>query len=93
MTEDNGKSSARIKILVSKLEFSKQIIRRMMWVFGAHVMATLAAIIAVPEYGSLAVSLMSATVPLYIVIFAGYFGKAGIENYQKIKSNSYEDNL
>lgn len=37
-----------------------------------------------------AVNLMNATIPLYAVIFGGYFGKAGLENYQKIKNEIAE---
>lgn len=54
-------------------------------VFVTHTVATLAVIFFQPQVAAHTVSLMSATVPLYIVIFGGYFGKAGLENYNKIK--------
>lgn len=69
------------------LEFSKQIVKRIEIVLLLHITLSLLIIYFKSESASYAVSLMTATVPLYAVIFGGYFGKAGLENYQKIKSS------
>jgi hypothetical protein len=66
-------------------EFSKIIVKRGTWLFTIQTILTLGVIFWRPQSAQYAVSLMTATMPLYVVIFGGYFGKAGIENYQKIK--------
>lgn len=66
-------------------EFSKVIVRRGMLLFTLHTLLTLVVIFFRTESAHYSVSLMTATMPLYVVIFGGYFGKAGLENYQKIK--------
>lgn len=70
----------------SNLEFSKVIVRRAMWLFSIQTALSLAVIFVRPQSGSQVVMLMSATIPMYAVILGGYFGKAGLENYQKIKN-------
>lgn len=66
-------------------EFSKVIVRRSLLIFLAQMLATMAVAFFRPESSVQMVSLMNATIPLYIIIFGGYFGKAGLENYNKIK--------
>ena len=68
-------------------EFSKLIIKRVTLIFLLQMVLTLAVIFFRFEVAQHSVSLMNATIPLYAVIFGGYFGKAGLENYQKIKNN------
>lgn len=69
-------------------EFSKVMVRRTLLVFLIHMMLTILSIFLRAEIAPSLVGLMNATVPVYIVIFGGYFGKAGIENYQKIKNEA-----
>lgn len=73
-------------MLTSQFEFSKIMVRYGIAIFMAQTIITLAIIFFRLESAGYAVSLMNATIPLYAVIFGGYFGKAGFENYQKIKS-------
>lgn len=67
------------------LEFSKVIVNRTLAIFLAHTVLTLLVVFFQSGVASHAVNLMTAVVPLYIVIFGGYFGKAGLENYNKIR--------
>lgn len=71
-------------------EFSKVIVRRALIVFLLQMLLTMAITFFRPESTMQLVSLMNATIPLYIVIFGGYFGKAGLENYNKIKFQAIE---
>lgn len=71
-------------------EFSKIIVRRGMLIFLLQVLLTISVMFLRPESSVQLVSLMNATIPLYVVILGGYFGKAGIENYNKIKYNVTE---
>lgn len=71
----------------SQLEFSKIIVRRGLLIFLIHLILTMAIIFFRVESAMFTVSLMNTAIPLYVVIFGGYFGKAGIENYQKIKND------
>lgn len=64
-------------------EMSKRIIRTAGIIFALHVL--LASALILLEYGEYSVALMSATAPVYLAIVAGYYGKAGAENIQKIK--------
>lgn len=69
----------------SRHEFSKVIVR---WTLQGFFLQVLVASVFSFFKGEIAyqlVSLLNATVPVYIVILGGYFGKAGIENYNKIK--------
>ncbi len=75
----------------SREEFSKVIVRRSMWLFSVQVALSLLVIFFKPDSGSQVVGLTSVTIPLYAVIFGGYFGKAGLENYQKIKNEGEEE--
>ncbi|MEG0785150.1 MAG: hypothetical protein RR389_06975 [Christensenella sp.] len=67
-----------------KMETSKTIVLVTGIIFAAHIV--LASILIFLGYGEQAVSLMSACMPVYLSVAAGYFGKAGVENVQKIKS-------
>ena len=73
------------------LETSKRIVLVTGCIFAAHVL--LASGLILLGYGDYAVSLMSACAPVYLAVAAGYFGKAGVENVQKIKtlSNNFYD--
>lgn len=64
-------------------EMSKRIIRTSGIIFALHVM--LASALILLERGEYSVALMSATAPVYLAVVAGYYGKAGAENIQKIK--------
>lgn len=66
-------------------EFSKIIVKRTLWVFFIQMVATAVFSFVRWEVAAQLVSLMNAAVPVYIVILGGYFGKAGLENYNKIK--------
>lgn len=70
-------------------EMSKRIIRTAGIIFALHVL--LASALILLDRGEYSVALMSAAAPVYLAVVAGYFGKAGVENVQKIKSLS--DNL
>ena len=69
-------------------EMSKRIIRTAGIIFALHVV--LASVLILLNRGEYSVSLMSATAPVYLAVVAGYFGKAGAENIQKIKRLSDE---
>lgn len=69
-------------------EMSKRIIRTCGIIFALHVL--LASALILLNRGEYSVSLMSATAPVYLAVVAGYFGKAGAENIQKIKRLSDE---
>lgn len=69
-------------------EMSKRIIRTAGIIFALHVL--LASALILLEYGEYSVALMSAAAPVYLAVVAGYFGKAGVENVQKIKLLSDE---
>lgn len=71
-------------------EFSKIIVRRALIVFLFQMLLTMGIAYLRPESAMQLVSLMNATIPLYVVIFGGYFGKAGLENYNKIKFQAIE---
>jgi hypothetical protein len=73
------------KHLTGHLEFSKTVVLRGMAVFLVQLILTIVVLFLKTELSVHMVALMNATVPLYIVIFGGYFGKAGVENYNKIK--------
>ena len=68
------------------LEFSKDLVNRGLTIFVLHVICTLLVVVFKEESSVQAVALMRDTVSLYAVLFGGYFGKAGVENYQKIKN-------
>ena len=69
------------------LEFSKDLVNRGLTIFVFHVICTLLIVVFKEESSVQAVALMRDTVSLYAVLFGGYFGKAGLENYQKIKND------
>lgn len=69
-------------------EMSKRIIRTSGVIFALHVV--LSSILILLNRGEYSVSLMSATAPVYLAVVAGYYGKAGAENVQKIKRLSDE---
>lgn len=69
-------------------EMSKRIIRTCGIIFALHIL--LASALILLNRGEYSVSLMSATAPVYLAVVAGYFGKAGAENIQKIKRLSDE---
>ena len=69
-------------------EMSKRIIRTSGVIFALHVLLSSALILL--DRGEYSVSLMSATAPVYLAVVAGYYGKAGVENIQKIKHLSDE---
>lgn len=69
-------------------EMSKRIIRASGIIFALHVL--LASALILLNRGEYSVSLMSATAPVYLAVVAGYYGKAGAENIQKIKRLSDE---
>ena len=64
-------------------EMSKRIIRTAGVIFALHVL--LASALILLDRGEYSVALMSATAPVYLAVVAGYYGKAGAENIQKIK--------
>lgn len=70
------------------LETSKRIILVTGFIFAAHIL--LASGLILLGNGGHAVDLMSACMPVYLAVAAGYFGKAGVENIQKIKLLSDE---
>lgn len=69
-------------------EMSKRIIRTAGIIFALHVI--LASALILLNHGEYSVALMSATAPVYLAVVAGYYGKAGAENIQKIKRLSDE---
>ena len=69
-------------------EMSKRIIRTCGIIFALHIL--LASALILLNRGEYSVSLMSATAPVYLAVVAGYYGKAGAENIQKIKRLSDE---
>lgn len=69
-------------------EMSKRIIRTSGVIFALHVL--LASALILLDRGEYSVALMSATAPVYLAVVAGYYGKAGAENIQKIKRLSDE---
>lgn len=69
-------------------EMSKRIIRVAGAIFTLHVL--LASVLILLDQGEYSVDLMSATAPVYLAVVAGYFGKAGAENVQRIKHLSDE---
>ena len=73
-------------MLTSQFEFSKIMVRYGLSIFMSQTIITLGIIFFRPESAQYAVNLMNATIPLYAVIIGGYFGKAGLENFQKIKN-------
>lgn len=73
-------------MLTSQFEFSKIMVRYGLAIFISQTIISLAIIFFRLEAAQYAINLMNATIPLYAVIFGGYFGKAGFENYQKIKN-------
>ena len=77
-------------ILTPQFEFSKIMVRWGLAIFTSQTIITLAIISFQLESAQYTISLMSATIPLYAVIFGGYFGKAGLENFQKIKNEIAE---
>lgn len=64
-------------------ETSKRIVLVTGCIWCTHVI--LASLLIFLGYGDQAVALMSACMPVYLAVVAGYFGKAGAENVQKIK--------
>lgn len=74
----------------NKFEFSKVIVRRTLILLVLHLIMTMLVIYFRAEVAQSLVNLMSATMPVYLVIFGGYFGKAGLENYNKIKYDAIE---
>lgn len=74
----------------SALEFSKVIVKRTMWLFSIQTTLSILVIFLKPESGNQITMLMSAVVPFYAIILGGYFGKAGLENFQKIKNEGLE---
>ena len=79
-----------MKMEKKHFEFSKIIVRRTLLIFLSHILLTIGVTFFRPESAIQLVSLMNATIPLYIVIFGGYFGKAGLENFNKIKYQTTE---
>lgn len=73
-------------MLTPQFEFSKVMVRYGLASFISQVIFSLAIIFFRVESAQYAINLMGATVPLYAVIIGGYFGKAGLENFQKIKN-------
>ena len=69
------------------MEFSKQVVVRCLWIFGTHVLTTLAVIFFSPQSAEAVVALMRSVTTVYVAVFIGYFGKSGAENYQKIKTS------
>lgn len=72
-------------------EFSKILVRRGLLIFFIQVILTVGIIFFRIDSSVQAVSLMSTTIPLYAIMFGGYFGKAGLENYQKIKNSCFHE--
>lgn len=84
MTSNNSENIQKAE--VSKhFEFSKQVVYRGFIMFGLQIILTLVIILWQPSTAQNAVALMNVSVPIYAVIFGGYFGKAGVENIQKIR--------
>ena len=73
-------------------EFSKLIVKWTLWGFFAQVILTLVLSFFQMDVAYQMVSLLSVSVPVYTIIFGGYFGKAGIENYNKIKYEATSQN-
>jgi hypothetical protein len=72
-------------------ETSKCIILVAGFVFAAHIL--LASGIILLGDGAQAVDLMSACMPVYLAVVAGYYGKAGVENVHKIKMSDNKSGL
>ena len=83
MAQDSGIRKRKFTFEHKRLEASKIIVLVTGVMFGLHVVLS-AALIYI-GYGENAISLMSASIPVYLAVVAGYFGKAGVENYQKIR--------
>lgn len=69
----------------SRHEFSKLIVKWTLWGFFSQVLLTVILSFFQMDVAYQLVSLLNVSVPVYMVILGGYFGKAGIENYNKIK--------
>ncbi len=85
-------AATRAKMLspdAAHMEFSKQIVIRCEWIVALHIVVTLVVVALQPESAQATVALMQAVCPVYVAVFVGYFGKSGLENYQKIKSSVY----
>lgn len=66
------------------LETSKKLLFVAGCIFAGHLL--LSAAIILLGNGEYAVSLMSATGPIYLAVVVGYYGKAGVENVSKKSS-------
>lgn len=64
-------------------EMSKRIFWAVFRGFALHVLLSMGLILL--DYGDDAIELLKATAGIYMAVVAGYFGKAGVENYQKIR--------
>lgn len=73
----------------SRHEFSKVIVKWTLWGFFTQVLLTVILSFFQVAVAHQLVLLLNAAVPVYMVILGGYFGKAGIENYNKIKYEAY----
>jgi hypothetical protein len=80
----------KINLKQKALETSKVIVLATGVIFVVHIVLSTALICF--GYGENAIALMAATMPIYLAVVAGYFGKAGVENFQKIKNLSENDN-
>lgn len=72
--------------LVTHIEFSKSLVNRTLIIFSIHLCVTLISLVLWPKTESGVIALMREVTTLYAVVFGGYFGKAGLENYTKIKA-------
>lgn len=72
----------------AKWEFSKKITWFALIAFCVLIGLSMITMVFMRESAHSVVSLISASVPVFIVIFTGYFGKAGVENYTKIRAEA-----
>jgi hypothetical protein len=76
-------SLQKISLERTRLETSKAIVLVTGVIFVVHML--LSALLIYAGYGENAIAMASAFMPVYLAVVAGYFGKAGFENIQKIR--------
>ena len=69
----------------SRHEFSKLIVKWTLIGFFIHVLIANTLTFFQVDVGPQINQLLYNTIPVYMVVLGGYFGKAGFENYNKIK--------
>lgn len=81
----NKKNISKQEIEVKTIEFSKKIVSFSQLTFVLQLIFTYSLIVLDTDARSVAVNALQVSIPFYIAIVVGYFGKAGVENSQKIK--------